>query len=71
LAIDAPILVHLTEKQYQNQTIVFLEVIVYFETQYGAVAQLGERFVRNEEVVSSILISSTGVWFQRKDTRKL
>ena len=28
---------------------------------FGAVAQLGERFVRNEEVVSSILISSTGL----------
>ena len=26
---------------------------------FGAVAQLGERLVRNEEVVSSILISST------------
>ena len=26
---------------------------------YGAVAQLGERLVRNEEVASSILVSST------------
>jgi hypothetical protein len=49
------------ESNVQNQTFVFIEVIAYFERKYGAVAQLGERFVRNEEVVSSILISSTSL----------
>ena len=48
----------------------FFDFIVTFEagcrTRQGAVAQLGERFVRNEEVGSSILLSSTKLyelWF--------
>lgn len=44
----------------------FFEFIVTFEagcqTHKGAVAQLGERFVRNEEVGSSILLSSTKLY---------
>ena len=51
----------------------FFDFIVTFEascqTHQGAVAQLGERFVRNEEVGSSILLSSTKLyelWFMGK-----
>ena len=33
-------------------------VVIFVGPNLGAVAQLGERFVRNEEVASSILVSS-------------
>ena len=38
---------------------------------HGPIAQLGERRVRNAEVVSSILIRSTNLFKQIKGQRKL
>ena len=39
-------------------------------TKHGTVAHLGERFVRNEEVASSILVSSTILLINKQNSYK-